>query len=262
MKYFLLLCWPGFVFAQTFQLAPPHLDEHAPFFTDSTEIRLRFDLDGAEIRYTLDGSAPDGKSALYAAPLVVKESCELVARALHPAYLPSELLRVRLVRIEPACQPAQASLAFPPDPKYPGKGVATLFDQEKGHADLADGRWVGFAGQNLDYSFSIEKPYPVNHLIVSILSAPGSWIFPPRRIEVWASRHKNRGFKKIGERVLVEPIPGARTLEEKWITVPLLSPGRYRYWRVAVENYGALPDWHAGKGQPAWLFVDEIVLQP
>lgn len=262
MKYLFFFFWPGLAFSQTFQLAPPQLAECARFFTDSTVVQLHFDLDGAEIRYTLDGSVPDDRATRYTAPIVLSASCELTARALHPDYLPSESLHIRFVRIDPACQPAQASLAQPPSPKYPGRGVTSLLDGEKAHADPADGRWLGFEGQDLEYAFSLKKAHPVNHLIVSFLSAPGSWIFPPRRIEVWGSRHKNRGYRKVGERVLVEPVPGAQGLEEKMVTVPLLGPGRYRYWRVRVEHYGVLPDGHPGKGQPAWLFVDEIILQP
>jgi hypothetical protein len=32
-----------------------------------------------------------------------------------------------------------------------------------------------------------------------------------------------------------------------------------RFVKVKAINFGKLPDWHPGKGEPAWLFVDEIV---
>ena len=34
-----------------------------------------------------------------------------------------------------------------------------------------------------------------------------------------------------------------------------------RYVRVRAVNYGKLPDWHVSAGEPAWLFIDEIVVQ-
>ena len=37
--------------------------------------------------------------------------------------------------------------------------------------------------------------------------------------------------------------------------------GPVRYLRVRAGNYGPLPDWHAAPGEPAWLFVDEIVVE-
>jgi hypothetical protein len=34
-----------------------------------------------------------------------------------------------------------------------------------------------------------------------------------------------------------------------------------RFVRLVAENYGPLPAWHPGRGQPAWIFVDEIVVR-
>jgi hypothetical protein len=36
-------------------------------------------------------------------------------------------------------------------------------------------------------------------------------------------------------------------------------PGEYRQIKVIVHNSGPLPESHPGKGNPAWLFVDEIL---
>ena len=50
-------------------------------FVDSAIINLSIDLEGAEIHYTLDGSTPTKKSALYTKPIIAKESSKLLARA-------------------------------------------------------------------------------------------------------------------------------------------------------------------------------------
>ena len=31
-----------------------------------------------------------------------------------------------------------------------------------------------------------------------------------------------------------------------------------RYIRMRAVTYGALPNWHLGAGNPAWLFIDEV----
>ena len=36
---------------------------------------------------------------------------------------------------------------------------------------------------------------------------------------------------------------------------------RIRYLRLRAENSGFLPDWHPGRGQPSWIFADEIVVR-
>jgi hypothetical protein len=33
-----------------------------------------------------------------------------------------------------------------------------------------------------------------------------------------------------------------------------------RYFRVVARKQ-LLPDWHAGAGNPAWIFADEIVIE-
>ena len=30
---------------------------------------------------------------------------------------------------------------------------------------------------------------------------------------------------------------------------------------VRAKNFGILPDWHPGKGNPTWLFIDEIAFE-
>ena len=37
-------------------------------------------------------------------------------------------------------------------------------------------------------------------------------------------------------------------------------PASVQYLRVHAENVGQCPDWHGDAGDPAWLFVDEILV--
>jgi hexosaminidase len=34
-----------------------------------------------------------------------------------------------------------------------------------------------------------------------------------------------------------------------------------RYVRVTAKSVGLCPPWHPGRGQNAWLFVDEIIVR-
>lgn len=35
-----------------------------------------------------------------------------------------------------------------------------------------------------------------------------------------------------------------------------------RYVRIRAVNVGQIPVWHDAAGRPAWLFADDIVLEP
>jgi hypothetical protein len=41
----------------------------------------------------------------------------------------------------------------------------------------------------------------------------------------------------------------------------LPAPVDVKYIRVNAGNAGVCPPGHSGEGQPAWLFVDEILIQ-
>ncbi len=257
----ILLCALGSAWAQSFQLAEPVLLTQSPFFTDSAVIRLRFELEGAEIRYTLNGSEPTRLSPEYQGPVTIWATSMLVAKAFHPDFVASETISELFIKIDPAYVPATGELAVPPSPQYPGEGSRSLFDLQKGSANYSDGRWLGFEGKNLEYTFSLPKKQTAQRLTVSSLSAAGSWIFPPRHIEVWAKTGRKGAFKKVAEENY-PPLPYLLPNREYLIALPFPKACTAREWKVVVENYGALPDWHPGKGSPAWLFVDEIFLSP
>ena len=257
----LLFFIPVCLEAQTFRLAPPliEMDAGSPFFTDSISLSLRFDLAGAVIRYTLDGTLPNSQSQVFSKRLVLRKACILTAVAMHPDFLVSEPARVQLVRLNPDLSPQESTLATAPSPKYAGKGAATLHDYGKGHAQLDSGRWLGFEGTDMDYTMEFGKKIAPKSLMVSMLSAPGSWIMPPRRIELWASVRKRGAFKKVSTLEIPPVQQGDRGLEEK-IYFLNFAAVKARRWRV-VAIHDMLPEWHPGKGKPAWLFVDEVALQ-
>jgi len=41
-----------------------------------------------------------------------------------------------------------------------------------------------------------------------------------------------------------------------------ISRTKVRYIRVHAKNLGTIPDWHQAKGREAWLFVDELLVNP
>jgi hexosaminidase len=45
-------------------------------------------------------------------------------------------------------------------------------------------------------------------------------------------------------------------------TVKLDTPGaKYRYLKLVVKHHGSIPKGEAGAGSPAWIFVDEIIVE-
>lgn len=259
----LLLVFPLFSNAQPFQLAAPQTgigSFQSPFFTDSAVVALRFDLPDASIRYTLDGSLPGREARVFKDKIVIRSTCILTAVSVHPDFLTSDPVNVQFVHLNPAFEPEQAELTNPPAEKYSGWGAATLHDHDKGHEKLDNGRWLGFEGRDLDYTMVFGKKIAPKILIVSTLSAQASWILPPDKIELWASAGRKGAFKKVAE-MDIAPLQehDKRLSENIWFVN--FKPVKARHWRVVAVNGGPLPEWHPGKGRPAWLFVDEVGFQ-
>ena len=79
-------------------------------FADRLDVTLTDPAPGCEVRYTLDGSAPNQGSVLYTGPIVITEDCELKAVTVHHGWVfddkTSEVLAVACRRI-PASPPVQ-----------------------------------------------------------------------------------------------------------------------------------------------------------
>jgi hypothetical protein len=64
---------------------PPRKVGDADVFVDGTDLELRCQRDGAQVRYTLDGSEPTDSSALYQGPVRLTATTTVKARAFWPA---------------------------------------------------------------------------------------------------------------------------------------------------------------------------------
>jgi hexosaminidase len=59
------------------------------------------------------------------------------------------------------------------------------------------------------------------------------------------------------------PVAGQHQAGPLKETLRIETPGRSaRYIQVRASNLGRLPDGHPAAGQKAWLFVDEIMINP
>ena len=65
-------------------IAPPQFLPESDVFTESLEVSVVSKTPGVELRYTLDGSEPTARSALYVKPIKIDKSCQVQARAFRP----------------------------------------------------------------------------------------------------------------------------------------------------------------------------------
>jgi hypothetical protein len=252
------LCWLT-VSAQAFRLAPPQIRAAAYFFSDKTEVRLEFDLEGANIYYTLDGSRPSRQSQRYTRAINIRKNTHLNAIVVHPDYLDSEIAEADFIRLESGFQPDALQCSTPPDEKYNTGGIATLFDLKKGPKAFYQPGWLGFNAPQITLDISWKKARKIREIGLSYVIETPAWIFPPAALLAWGSMD-GQNWQPLTNRSPVEPPLTQRTLRQTWTTAAF-KPVKIKYLRLEIRSNGPLPDWHAGKGQPAWMFLDEIGLK-
>ena len=82
-----------------------------------------------------------------------------------------------------------------------------------------------------------------------------------RRVQVeYALSRDGARFEDVG--VARHDVPArAEEVLLRELGVTLEAPRRARYVRVRARNFGRIPDWHPGRGSPAFIFVDEILVE-
>ena len=85
------------------------------------------------------------------------------------------------------------------------------------------------------------------------------WIFIPETVTYFASMDGKK-FQKIAGITHKIPLNSEMALTNDF-TAKINKPMKVRYLRVEAVNIGQCPEWHPGKGQKAWLFIDEILVK-
>jgi len=149
-------------------------------------------------------------------------------------------------------------LAAGPDPRYPGAGPATLTDGILAPADHATGEWIGLEGPDLDATIDLGEEREVRKVTARFLQSVPVGIFRPGRVEVSLSRDGREFGPAAGaDATMPDREPGPAVVE-----MPIAVEGRARYIRVRARSIGKIPDWHHARGLEAWLFADEILVDP
>ncbi|MBN2281373.1 MAG: alpha-L-fucosidase [Candidatus Marinimicrobia bacterium] len=228
----------------------PRIEVYYKDISQKPVISLFTEDENSKIFYTLNGATPDTGSLAYHAPFTLEQSATIKFRALNQDKNPSIIGDKTIKVID---EFVEFRLVYPADKKYAANGAVTLCDGEFGDSDFASGKYLGFNGQDLVAEIKLKNNKLINSVSVSCLQKPASWIMFPKEFEIYKSNdYENFEFVR---KLDIEDY-GHQDLRKKFILeIPVQSAGAIR---IFVKNHGILPEWHVGKGEKAWLFVDEI----
>ena len=257
-KKFPQITWDrGFIpdTSEQLKLTPPLLvNPDKRIFSPGELLSLRHPMPGVRIRYTMDGKDPDSTaSPLFTEPLSIKGPVLLKARAISPGWFSSDITEFMV--FESGIKPATAVLLSKPDPKYSLQGGVSLTDGNKGESNNLLVNWLGFRENPFMAQFGFKGRENINRVILSMADNTGSYIFPPVTIKVYGGNDSAK-LSLIGTFNPPQPTKyGPSRIQPYGVNI---KPGNYNFIRVEAVPVPSLPNWHNGKKEKGWIFIDEV----
>ncbi len=210
-----------------------------------------------DIHYTLDGSEPDSSSPKYNKPMQLKSTATLKAGAFRDGEPYGEGIEKEFYFHAGLGKPV--TLTSPYSYKYTAGGPDGLTDGITGSLVFRDGFWQGFEQDDFEAVVDLGKPMVISTIKTNFLQNSGSWIFMPTSVEFSVSTD-NKNFQLL--KTLTHSISPKKQdgliRESELIDMNVTA----RYIKIFAKNIGTCPEWHPGAGGKAWIFVDEIIVNP
>lgn len=237
------------------QLSPPVVLNEEGVLTEAAPLKLKHYIQGTTIRYTTDGSEPDSiLSKEYKTSDMINGNVFIRAKAYKAGWLASPITEVSFFKS--TYQPDSVLFILPPDPAYTGKSNL-LIDRMKSEINFKSGTWLAWRQTPMEVMLVFNKPITIKNVMLSVLKNSASYIFPPQQIEVWGGTTKSN-LRLIGKATPVQ-LSGMEPASIKGYDCNV-STAPINYIKLKVKPVPKLPAWHPGKGDKAWLFVDELLL--
>lgn len=153
---------------------------------------------------------------------------------------------------------AEVALAFPYSSFYTGGGEGALVDGLVGSHDFRDGHWQGFSGTDAVVTMKLKKGVTsISSVGLACYTYSNAWIFMPEEFLVETSDDGSTWHPTVRSKNPLQPNDKRQGVE--WMTAEF-GPVVAEFVRVTLRNRGVCPPWHDAPGEPAWLFLSEIVV--
>ena len=238
-------------------LTPPNVKNEEFILAANETIELEQKIAGTTIRYTVDGTDPDSTSSpIYNSPITADGFTLIKAKSIKTGWYSSPVTSFSFFKT--GIKPSGAELINKPNEKYKGSGGTTLIDGKKGLAEnFNDPAWLGFREEPFVATFYFDTAQTINSISISYNESVQSYLMPPAEVEVWAGESIDK-LKLLKKATVAQPTKEEKNVvrvEGMKIDIPQST---YKYYKIVAKNVLKLPTWHPGKGEKAWIFIDEI----
>ena len=239
---------------QSFQLAPPTLKYTSAFFSGTTSFEVIFNQPGTEIRYTLNGTEPTEHDLLYSTPVPITKHTVVKVKTFGRDFLPSATVSATFVKDGKTIREIRFSK---PNEYYAKSRADILHDNIGGIANYRHGTWLGYDSDTVTIDIALEKEEKINKVLINLLQDENAWIFLPERMVLYYYSTNQKAYLPLGKEALVHEAP---SLKKECSLREIIPQQGIKTDKLKLEIWPLkkIPDWHQGKGNHAWLFIDEI----
>lgn len=242
-------------------IEPPTISASAVRFSQPLTVTISNKAIGqsgnqAIIRYTLDGSEPTEKSAIYTLPLTLTSTTVVKARAyvkdMPPSFTATHKFNYDYIVRTTFSRKANTPCNIGAD--------TILFDGENGSMDDLSRGWLGFSGTAPVTVVELAKPIDIEYLVLRYAHSPAVWAFAPREVMLTFSADGRGWGDTIRYTVPFEPASQDNSADQLVeLRVPVARQA-VAYIKIEASTIDKMPAWHRGKGLKPWLMMDEIVV--
>ena len=213
-------------------------------------------MDAGEIRYTLDGTVPDGNAMRYTHPITITDDTVLTAVLVTPQGTVSEPGRwhYRFSRKD-LCITSPTRLDS--RPVFGGNGLTDLLRPLRGTTDYLDHCWRGSL-EDIDVTAEFEPGF-IESVAMGFLSHHRSGIVFPRTVELYTGQDKDH--LELKEIVTMPDGPGAREIER--LDAAFAVNECIGAIRVVARRHERMPQWCTYRGTTTvFTMCDCLIVRP
>jgi hypothetical protein len=222
--------------------------------SNSFEVEISSYQEGAEIKYTLDGKIPDHDDQVYKGPVSLDRSADFIAAVFLGDTLYNYSTKSFFVHLATG---KKVEYFRKYSDVYNAGGDYGLVDGIRGSRNYNDKLWQGFLANDLIATIDLGRETSVKSVTLGCLQDTRSWIFMPSGVSVFGSNDGDK-FTLLGQAQNDVSQKAAGSVRKDFKTT--FAPVKLRYIKIEADNIGKCPEWHNGRGQGAFLFVDEIIV--